>query len=106
MKDYNNVSWNDFVYYDEESPSCLKWVKDKQPSRYKHREIAGGVWSNGYYSLRINYIAYLCHRVVWVLHNGTIENNVVIDHIDGDPSNNRIDNLRAVTKRGNCQNQN
>ena len=37
------------------------------------------------------------HRVVWTLVNGPIPEGYVIDHIDGDPSNNKIENLRCVT---------
>lgn len=48
---------------------------------------------------------YLVHRVVWFLHHGEIEDGFVIDHIDGDPSNNRIDNLRLATVRENALNR-
>lgn len=40
-------------------------------------------------------------RVIWGLHNGD-PGDLMVDHIDGDPSNNRIGNLRLAT---NSQNQ-
>lgn len=46
----------------------------------------------------------LVHRVVWMLLHGTWPEGV-IDHIDGNPSNNRIENLRDVPQAINCQNR-
>lgn len=45
------------------------------------------------------------HRIAWELVHGEIPEGMVIDHIDGDGTNNRIDNLRAVTASGNHRNQ-
>lgn len=43
------------------------------------------------------------HRVAWkIIHD---EDPDVIDHIDGNPDNNRISNLRSVTQADNCRNQ-
>jgi len=39
---------------------------------------------------------YLLHRVIWLLVYGSFPANTV-DHIDGDPSNNKLTNLRAAT---------
>jgi len=43
------------------------------------------------------------HRLAWYLYYGELPKNQ-IDHIDGDPSNNRINNLRDVTPRQNMFN--
>lgn len=45
----------------------------------------------------------LAHRVVWAMVNGEWPLND-IDHINGIRSDNRIDNLRAVTRRENAHN--
>lgn len=42
------------------------------------------------------------HRVIWQMINGPIEEGLMIDHVDGDPTNNRLENLRLAT---NSQNQ-
>ena len=44
------------------------------------------------------------HRLAWFLHYGTLPINS-IDHIDGNTSNNKIDNLRDVTNQQNQWNQ-
>lgn len=41
------------------------------------------------------------HRLVWVWHHGAVPTDRVVDHCDGDPSNNRIGNLRLLTDRQN-----
>lgn len=44
------------------------------------------------------------HRVAWFLHYGHWPNEQ-IDHIDGEPTNNKINNLRLVTQRRNQYNR-
>lgn len=44
------------------------------------------------------------HRLAWFLHYGNIPNKL-IDHIDGNPSNNKIENLRDVTTQQNSFNR-
>jgi len=44
------------------------------------------------------------HRIAWIIMTGSWPENV-IDHIDGDPSNNIWSNLRDVTVAENIQNQ-
>jgi hypothetical protein len=41
------------------------------------------------------------HRLIYMAFNGEISNGKVIDHIDGDKSNNSIKNLREVSQREN-----
>ena len=46
---------------------------------------------------------FLCHRLVWALHNNHFPNKQ-IDHINGVPYDNRIENLREVTNKENSKN--
>lgn len=46
----------------------------------------------------------LAHRVVYELTHGPIQDGLVIDHIDRDPSNNNLSNLRCVTQAVNLEN--
>jgi hypothetical protein len=45
------------------------------------------------------------HRIIWSLVHGDIPEGYVIDHIDGDGCNNRIENLRCVTPQINSRNR-
>lgn len=44
------------------------------------------------------------HTIIWEMHHGKIPNNMVIDHVNGDTLNNRIENLRIATKSQNSFN--
>jgi hypothetical protein len=46
----------------------------------------------------------LAHRIIWKLVHGNIPDGMHIDHINGDPWDNRICNLRCVSRSENMQN--
>lgn len=56
----------------------------------------------GYLVLNWQGVNYYVHRVAWALHNN--EQPKEIDHIDGDKSNNSIENIRSVTRSENIMN--
>lgn len=76
------------------------------------RKLKSGRWKicghkpicNGYGHVKIDGKMYLTHRLVWLLVHGTWPEHE-IDHIDRDPMNNRIENLRPTTPSENCHNQ-
>jgi len=47
---------------------------------------------------------YYEHRVIWVYHNGEIPEGLEIDHINGKRDDNRIENMRLVTRADNNKN--
>jgi hypothetical protein len=51
----------------------------------------------GYWVITHRGRRYGYHRVIWEVCNGDIPAGVMIDHIDHDPTNNRIENLRLAT---------
>ncbi len=73
-------------------------------SRYAGKPVGGGDGSrHDYQRTSIDGIVYRLHRLAWLLiHGETVPD--VIDHIDGDPLNNRIANLRAATTSENKMN--
>lgn len=64
---------------------------------------AGSVLANGYRYVRVKGRAYLAHRVIWLMNFGEWP-SALIDHIDRDVLNNRLQNLREATKSQNNQN--
>lgn len=64
---------------------------------------AGCFRADGYRVIRLHDRLYLGHRLAWVLHYGEWPDKL-IDHIDGNPSNNAISNLRVVDRHGNNTN--
>ena len=68
---------------------------------------AGGIQrtrTNKYLQVWIHGRLYKVHRVIWLMVTGRWP-STQIDHIDGDGTNNKLNNLRDVTNRTNCQNQ-
>ena len=70
--------------------------------RAKKGSIAGTTRSDGYCQVLVNGRFYLTHRLVWLLFHGRLPKE--LDHIDRDPSNNRIENLREVDRSTNMMN--
>ena len=68
--------------------------------------LAGHVASNKYTQVRVCGKCYYAHRIIWVLHNGDIPSGAEIDHIDTNPLNNKIENLRLATSAENKHNMN
>lgn len=76
------------------------------PSRnVKADDIAGHYGNRRYAQIRINGKYYLKHRLVYLYHHGYFPPKpLVIDHINRNRFDNRIENLRAVTKSVNQRN--
>lgn len=59
-------------------------------------DIAGGLnRASGYWTIGVDGVRYLLHRLIYLYHNGDVPR--CLDHIDCDPTNNKIENLRPTT---------
>lgn len=59
--------------------------------------------STGYWKIKINDKSYRAHRLAWLYIYGYMPKNL-IDHINGNVLDNRINNLREATRTQNIQN--
>lgn len=67
-------------------------------------DSAGYTRSDGYTRLKIEQRAIWAHRLAWAFVNGEMPDGC-IDHINGDTSDNRIENLRNVDAKTNSENE-
>lgn len=99
-KDITADRVRELLNYDPET-GLLTWRVNRSKAKagsvagikYKHRidvGIDGGL--------------YRAHRIIWLFVYGKWPDKT-IDHIDGDPHNNRLQNLRDVSNIVNCQNK-
>lgn len=81
-------------------------IRSKRTGRYGDTEVNSfgyrrASWNRG----SRGKLSTMAHIVVWCLHHGPVPDGMVIDHIDGDKLNNRVENLRLVTAYENMQNR-
>ena len=87
--------------YDAEAGQ-LKWRVDCGSA--KAGQVAGSVGSKGYVQVGLGRRGYAAHRLVWLHVYGAWPTHV-IDHVNGNKTDNRITNLRDIPQRVNLQNQ-
>ena len=99
----------DYFRVDPDSDSGLMWI-ESPGKRFKNtragyrRSLERA--STGYWEVKL-FKGYhlLVHRIVWILSNKCNLEDKVIDHIDGNGLNNKIENLRAVDMNLNNKNK-
>lgn len=80
----------------------FKWII-RISKKVKVGDTAGTFDKKGYCRIAIKGIRYQAHRLAWLYIYGHFPKEY-IDHIDGNPRNNRIENLRECTLAENSQN--
>jgi hypothetical protein len=87
--------------YDAETGAFV-WLKNLRQRRLPDGS-AGTNGARGERKIVIDQKSYLAHRLAWFYVHGVWPTKE-IDHIDGNPANNRIANLRDVSRAMNAQN--
>jgi len=72
-------------------------------SKVKAGTEVGSVHHSGYRHTFLNKKTHQVHRIIWMMEYGEYPDGY-IDHIDGNPLNNRIENLRVVSQKINTRN--
>lgn len=86
--------------YQEDTGRLVRIYHPKKNQQRLVGKVAGSRHRAGGYQINVNGYTYLHSRIVWAYHFGD-PGNKEIDHIDGDRSNDRIENLRLATRAEN-----
>lgn len=88
--------------YDPQSGE-FRWLQTRSRSA-RAGDIAGRITRDGYRQICIDRTYHQAHRLAWIYVFGYVP-DAEIDHKDHDRGNNRLENLRQVTKSQNAQNR-
>ncbi len=95
--------------YNENSPSGLVWAIDYEsviiPGYFVKRkgDIAGTKNKLNRWHIAYESKIYSAHRVIWTIFNGPIPRGKLINHINCNPSDNRIENLELASPQQNSR---
>jgi hypothetical protein len=88
-----------YFAYDPET-GIMRWKINNGRGNPKGKLI-GHKNKKGYIEARFKGKNYLCHRIAWAIGHNTLDVPAILDHINGNPSDNRLCNLRAATNQQN-----
>jgi len=101
----------DMFFINESSPTGLSWkIKVGRGRGFRNVGDQAGCFdkSSGYFRVTVNKKLVSVAKIIWLIHNNleTLPNDIFVDHIDGNSTNNSIKNLRLVSSalnRRNCK---
>ena len=107
------IDFTKYLYYNEESKSCLRWNTDIFSGLYDSLKVAskdsdaGTISKHNRYVVTINGVKYQASLIVVKLRKIENYNSIgeyVVDHKDKDSLNNKESNLRVVNQTTNLRN--
>lgn len=101
------MNWHEYFTYDAELGQ-LAWKPRRwshmagRTAGYKQRNATG---SANVIAVKVSGEIFVAHRIIWEMHHGQVPDGLEIDHIDCNPWNNRLSNLRLATRQQNQWNK-
>ncbi|MBT9571084.1 MAG: HNH endonuclease [Pseudomonas umsongensis] len=95
-----DIDWSQYFSY---ANGELFWIANTG-TKNRVGTRAGRVIHDGYREIRLLGGYYREHRVIYEILNGEIPDGMLIDHVNGIRTDNRIENLRLVDTLGNTRN--
>jgi len=97
----------DLEKYLQYTPSTgkFKWLNVGRRWKCRMGEEAGYVNKRGYRIIGFKGKIYRAHRLAWYMSKKVIPSDHEVDHINGNKDDNRLGNLRVVTKQENAMNR-
>jgi hypothetical protein len=92
----------DILIYDKET-GIFTW-KVNHTCKSKIGKLAGSIKQNKYVEVQINKKRYYAHRLAWLYEYGQFPKQQ-LDHINNNPNDNRIENLREASYSQNGMNK-
>jgi hypothetical protein len=100
-KDLTQERLKELLSYDPETGVFTRRVDHGK--LFKAGDVAGGLRGGKYCTVGVDYHRYQMHHVVWLYVYGVWPTEEM-DHINGDPFDNRLANLRPATRQENARN--